>query len=269
MLKRFRNRAEEAPRGDVPASRLAVVKDVAGEFIARRTGDRVGLILFGSRPYLQTPLTFDRTTVRRLLEEAESGLAGEQTAIGDAIGLAIKRLRERPAENRVLILLTDGSNTSGEFEPRQAAQLAATEGLRIHTIGIGADRVPYRGFARSMIRNRELDEKTLREISKIAGGRYFRARSPQQLKQIYQELDALEPLPQEEEIYRPHTSLYHWPLGAALLLSFLLALYPALSTLRAHAARLYAFLDPSAAPDAKPDSERNPGQNAPDPVARR
>ncbi len=252
-----------------PVSRIFAVKAVAREFIARRQGDRMGLILFGSRPYLQMPLSFDLKTLEILLSEAQLGFAGQQTAIGDAIALAVKRLRDRPAENRVLILLTDGSNTSGEFEPRQAAQLAATEGLRIHTIGIGADRVPYRGFARSLIRNRELDEKTLREISEIGGGRYFRARNPQQLKQIYRELDALEPLPQEEEIYRPHTSLYHWPLGAALLLSFLLALYPALSTLRAHTLRLYALLGPSATPDAPAEDEHHPTKTAFDPGTRR
>lgn len=124
---------------DQVVNRLVATQQVAGQFIERRTGDRVGLILFGEKAYLQAPLTFDRTTVRTLLDEAVIGLAGDKTAIGDAIGLAIKRLRNNPAHQRVLILLTDGANTAGEIPPLQAAELAAQEGLRIHTIGVGAD----------------------------------------------------------------------------------------------------------------------------------
>ena len=124
-------------------NRLEASKVVAGEFIERRTGDRIGLILFGQQAYLQAPLTFDRKTVRSLLDESAIGLAGRSTAIGDAIGLAVKRLREREKEdeqiNKVLILLTDGANTAGVIEPLQAADLAAHEGLKIYTIGIGAD----------------------------------------------------------------------------------------------------------------------------------
>ena len=134
-------------------TRLAVVKRVAGEFIARRDGDRIGLILFGTRAYLQAPLTFDRPTVRTLLsEEAVIGLAGEQTAIGDAIGLGVKRLRERPAENRVLVLLTDGANTAGEVNPMDAARFAAKLGLKIYTIGVGADVAMMRRLYGSVAR---------------------------------------------------------------------------------------------------------------------
>src|SRR5690606_26603878 len=120
-----------------PADRLTVVKTLGADFLERRTGDRVGLILFGTRAYLQAPLTFDRATVATLLDESVTGLAGERTAIGDAIGLAIKRLREVEAEQRVLVLLTDGANTAGSVEPLEAARLAATAGLTIHTIEIG------------------------------------------------------------------------------------------------------------------------------------
>jgi Ca-activated chloride channel family protein len=124
---------EDMQLGERVTDRLTAVKAVAGAFIEQRQGDRLGLILFGDQAYLQTPLTFDRETVRTLLNEAAIGLAGKSTAIGDAIGLAVKRLRERPAENRVLILLTDGANTSGSVDPLKAADLAAREGVRIYS----------------------------------------------------------------------------------------------------------------------------------------
>lgn len=249
--------------------RIVAVKSVVRDFIARRQGDRMGLILFGSRPYLQMPLSADLKTLETLLAEAQLGFAGRQTAIGDAIALAVKRLRDRPAENRVLILLTDGSNTAGEFEPLQAAELANTEGVRIHTIGIGADRVPYRGFSRALVMNRDLDEGMLRRIARAAGGRYFRARNPQQLKKIYEELDTLEPLPQEREIFRPRTSLYHWPLAAALLLSFLWALRPGLPALARLLGRLRALTSPVAAAEPQSAARRRPVGTTGDKLVRR
>ena len=207
-------KTEDLLRAGAPASRLEVVKEVAGEFIERRTGDRVGLILFGSRPYLQTPLTFDRTSVRQLLEEAEIGLAGEQTAIGDAIGLALKRLRERPAESRVLILLTDGANTAGEVAPRKAAELAAADGVRIHAIGVGADESVTRTL--SPAGGGDLDEDTLQAVAGLGSGRYFRARDKEELEAIYAHLDELEPIARDVEILRPVRELFPLPLGIAL-----------------------------------------------------
>ena len=204
-------------------TRVDAVKDVVGSFIERRQGDRMGLILFGTRAYLQVPLSSDLDTVGTLLEEASLGIAGPNTAIGDAIALAAKRLRQRPAGNRVLILLTDGANTAGTFDPLQAAELAAGEDVRIHTVGIGAERIAVGGFFRRTVRNTEIDEKTLRLIADTADGKYFRARNPAQLEKIYRELDALEPTAQENEIFRPRRSLFHMPLGAALVLSFLFA----------------------------------------------
>ena len=198
-----------------PANRLEVVKKVAGDFITRRVGDRVGLILFGTRAYLQTPLTFDRTTVRELLDEAEIGLAGEQTAIGDAIGLALKRLRERPAESRVLILLTDGANTAGTVAPQDAAELAAAEGMRIHALGVGAGESAS-GLAAG---GGDLDESTLQAVAALTGGRYFRARDTRELERIYTLLDELEPAAREDELLRPVQELFHLPLGLALALA--------------------------------------------------
>ena len=202
-------------------NRLVAVKQVAGEFIQRRRGDRVGLILFGSRAYLQTPLTFDTETTATLLGEAEIGLAGRETAIGDAIGLAVKRLREDSASDRVLILLTDGANTSGEVQPLQAAEFAAREGLTIYTVGVGADEMMVRDFFGSRVVNpsADLDEETLQTIAERTGGRYFRARDAAGLAEIYRLLDELEPVESDVESIRPVDELFYWPLGLAYLLA--------------------------------------------------
>lgn len=208
------------------ATRLQVVKQAAGQFIEQRQGDRIGLLLFGSRAYLQTPLTFDRQTVRRFLSEAEIGLAGRETAIGDAIGLAVKRLRRDPQARRVLLLLTDGANTAGEVDPVQAARLAAEEGLRIYTVGLGAEQMIEQGFFGRRLVNpsSDLDEASLREIASLTGGRYFRAHDTAELQTIYSILDQLEARASESSVYRPQEPLYPWPLACALGLFGLLIL---------------------------------------------
>ncbi|WXL24405.1 VWA domain-containing protein [Ectopseudomonas mendocina] len=201
-------------------SRLVLVKHLFGHFIDDRQGDRVGLILFGNRAYLQSPLTFDRQTVRTWLHEAEKNIAGPQTAIGDAIGLAVKRLRQRPAQSRVLVLITDGANNAGEIEPSTAAQLAAEEQIVIYTIGIGAD--PKQGGVLGMLGFNpgiELDEESLRSIAETTGGQYFRARNSEELKAIEETLDRLQPVAQKPTLTRPTHTLYPWPLALALLLS--------------------------------------------------
>ena len=211
-------------------NRLEASKMVAGDFIERRTGDRIGLILFGEQAYLQTPLTFDRKTVRTLLNESALGLAGKSTAIGDAIGLAVKRLREREEEgetiNKVLILLTDGANTAGVIEPLHAADLAAHEGLKIYTIGIGADEMLVRSLFGSQRINpsRDLDEDTLTKIAEKTGGKYFRARDTKELVEIYSILDELEPVEHDPQQFRPQKALFHWASGTALLLAVVVCL---------------------------------------------
>ncbi|TAN53109.1 MAG: VWA domain-containing protein [Methylococcaceae bacterium] len=202
-------------------NRLTAIKHVAGQFIERRAGDRIGLILFGSQPYLQAPLTFDRKTVHTLLDEAVIGMAGDATAIGDALGLAVKRLRTNPAEQRVLILLTDGANTAGTIAPLKATDLAAAAGLKIYTIGVGADEMVVRDFfgTRRVNPSADLDETTLKAIAEKTGGRYFRARDTDELEQIYALLDRLEPTEKDVQYFRPHQELYPWPLGLALLLA--------------------------------------------------
>jgi len=216
--------------------RLEAVKSVLHGFIEERSTDRMGLILFGSNAYLQTPLTFDKKTLRILLDEAQIGIAGRQTAIGDAIGLALKRLKDRPAESKVLILLTDGANTAGEIPPVQAAKLAAEKQLRIYTIGVGADEMVTPGIFGSSFGSRrinpsiDLDEETLRAIAELTGGQYFRARNTEELRHIYDLLDDLEPTEADPEIFRPIQSLYYWPLGIVMALSFLMAAYSIIQT---------------------------------------
>jgi Ca-activated chloride channel family protein len=204
--------------------RLTATKSVAEDFIARRVGDRIGLILFGEQAYLQTPLTFDRATVLELLGEAQIGLAGRATAIGDAIGLAVKRLRENAEGTRVLILMTDGANTAGQVDPLQAAELAASESLTIYTIGIGADEMIVRSLlgTRRVNPSADLDEETLTAIAERTGGQYFRARNTADLEEIYRLLDELEPVERDAEVFRPVAALFYWPLSIALLLIVLL-----------------------------------------------
>lgn len=204
-----------------PRSRLAAVKLVAGEFIERRQGDRLGLILFGDQAYLQTPLTFDTQTVQTQLDEAVLGLAGKRTAIGDAIGLATKRLREQSQENRVLILLTDGSNTTGQLDPIRAAELAARQQVRIYTIGIGASKAdaPRR---QQRATGQGLDEDALTAIAKATGGRFFRAQNTDELQQIYALIDTIEPVDKELQVFRPIHELYRWPLAGAIVVTLLM-----------------------------------------------
>jgi Ca-activated chloride channel family protein len=201
--------------------RLTAVKAIAGDFIKRRVGDRLGLILFGLHAYVQSPLTFDRKTVDTLLQESVIGLAGKQTAIGDAIGLAVKELQRHPKGNKVLILLTDGANTAGEVDPIAAAKLAAKEGLTIYTVGIGADSVMVPSlFGMEQVNpSQDLDEDTLRAIAKATGGRYFRARDTAELNKIYEVIDQLQPVDQEKQTFRPQHSLFYWPLALALVLA--------------------------------------------------
>ena len=207
--------------------RLTAIKYVANDFINRRVGDRLGLILFGSQAYLQTPLTFDRKTVMTLLDESAIGLAGDNTAIGDAIGLAIKRLNNQPTDSRVLILLTDGANTAGEVSPLKAAELAAANKLKIYTIGVGADEMIVRSFFGNGKVNpsQDLDEGTLVKIAESTGGRYFRARSADELNNIYMLLDQLEPVEKDKQFFRPSTDLFYWPLALALLLAGIIGVY--------------------------------------------
>ncbi|MBO6811120.1 MULTISPECIES: vWA domain-containing protein [Marinobacter] len=201
-------------------NRLQAVKRVLDDFISRRQGDRLGLILFGTEPYVQAPLTFDLETVRTLMREAGLGMAGRATAIGDAVGLATKRLRDRPQDQRVVVLLTDGANTAGEITPDKATEIAAAASIRLYTIGIGAESMVQRGLlgSRRVNPSRDLDENLLTRMAQQTGGEYFRARSLPELELIYESIDQLEPIELEGKFYRPVTELYVWPAGLAVLL---------------------------------------------------
>ncbi|SKA10938.1 MULTISPECIES: vWA domain-containing protein [Legionella] len=205
-----------------PVSRLDVVKRAAEQFVQARAGDRIGLILFGTRAYLQTPLTYDRQNVLLRLEDATVGLAGQTTSIGDAIGLAVKRLQDVPAKGRIIILLTDGANNSGMLPPLKAAELAKLDNIKIYTIGLGAESDPRAtgGIFFNPNPSSDLDEDTLQEMAKITGGRYFRATDMQSLQEIYESINQLETVSQDQATIRPQHDYYPWPLGLALLLLF-------------------------------------------------
>lgn len=210
--------------------RLVMIKYVLGDFIKRRVGDRLGLILFADTAYLQAPLTYDRDTVEELLQEAQIGLVGEQTAIGDAIGLTIKRFESKSKSNKVLILLTDGQNTAGNISPAQANELAINNGVTIYTIGVGADKMLVQSFfgSRQVNPSAELDEDMLSKIAESTGGQYFRARDAKSLEQIYATLDELEPIARETRQMRPLQALFYYPLALALLITILIAFGPLL-----------------------------------------
>jgi len=214
--------------GDV-VDRLTAAKAVLADFLDRRVGDRVGLLVFGQQAYALTPQTMDRDTVREQLGDSVVGLAGQDTAIGDAIGLAVKRLREQPQGQRVLILLTDGVNTAGVLDPLKAAELAKSENVRIHTIAFGGSGAGFSLFGLSVPMpggDDDIDEATLKKISSETGGQSFRARDTEQLAGIYAELDRIEPVKQEGQRVRPRIERYWWPLAAALLVALSAFLLP-------------------------------------------
>jgi Ca-activated chloride channel family protein len=198
--------------------RLSIVRAVAKSFVEKRQGDRMGLVLFGSRAYLQAPLTLDRSTLLQMLDEAELGLAGEETALGDAVGLAVKHLRRRPAEERVLVLLSDGASNAGVLEPLQAAEIAEAEDVRIYTIGLGSGaQMVQTPFGRRLVAaDNQVDEATLRTVAQQTGGVYFRAQDTASLLRAHEKIDALERTEGEALSVRPMRALFHWPLAAAL-----------------------------------------------------
>ena len=212
--------------GGRPVDRLTAAKAVLADFLDRRGGDRVGLIVFGRRAYALTPLTRDLDTVRQQLTDSVIGLAGQETAIGDAVGLAVKRLRTQPADRtgskqHVLILLTDGVNTAGLLDPLKAAELARDAGVRVHTVAFGGEgSLSLFGFQLPMPgAGDEIDEATLRKIAEQTGGRFFRARDTAELAGIYAEIERLEPIERPGEAVRPRIERYVWPLAIAFALA--------------------------------------------------
>ncbi|MCP4041460.1 MAG: VWA domain-containing protein [Gammaproteobacteria bacterium] len=204
-------------------NRMSVVKGVLGRFIAQRSGDRLGLIVFGDSAYLQSPLTLDSSAVRAMLDDVVSGMAGDATAMGDAVGLAVKKLRERPEGSRILILLTDGENTAGSLPPLEATRLAQKYKIRIYTVGVGSKgKVPFMEDGRMTMQDMQIDEELLQQIANMTGGAYFRATDTQALEEIYARIDALEKTQAETRSTLLPRPLFRWPLGVALVLLLVL-----------------------------------------------
>ncbi|MFD2179002.1 vWA domain-containing protein [Veronia pacifica] len=206
--------------------RLSAVKSVVSDFIKKREGDRLGLVVFGRHAYLQTPLTFDRYTVQQQLERTVAGMIGESTSIGEGLGIATKTFIDSDAPQRVIVLLSDGANTSGVLDPIEAAELARDSKVTIYTVGVGADEILQRSLfgTRRINPSRDLDEDALRKIADLTGGQYFRARNPEELEKIYQTINQLEPVSNAEQTWRPRDEMFRYPLSASLLLSVLIVL---------------------------------------------
>ncbi|MGA8164300.1 MAG: VWA domain-containing protein [Waddliaceae bacterium] len=205
-------------------SRLDMTKEVVGSFVLGRRGDRVGLIVFGESAYLHVPLTLDTLSVSHLLNEVASGMAGKATAIGDAIGLSVRTLRERPEGSRVLILLTDGEDNASSIPPMEAAKLAKQYGIRVYTIGVGKNGpVPFpTNFGGYQMVQVSLDEDLLRQIASMTDGRYYRATDGKALQAVYDKIDLLEKTEANQKELLIRDPLYPYPLGLALVFLLLL-----------------------------------------------
>ena len=207
-------------------TRLAMVKDVVSKFIENRPNDRIGMVVFGSEAYTQCPLTLDQGILQSFLSKLDIGMAGDSTAIGSAVGIAVKRLKDLESDSKVIILLTDGRNNAGSLPPVQAAQTAKAFGIKIHTIGVGTHgKAPF--LVNSIFGQRyvyqevDIDENTLKEISNLTGGQYFRATDLESLKSIYKQIDQMEKSEVKVLDHSEYTELFHYFLipGILLLLS--------------------------------------------------
>ncbi|PWI32711.1 IMP dehydrogenase [Vibrio albus] len=204
--------------------RLSTVKLVLHDFVQKRKGDRLGLVLFADHAYLQTPLTLDINTITTQIRQMVLGLVGRNTAIGEGIGLATKTFVDSDAPQRVMILLTDGMNTAGVLKPVEAAEIAQKYHTTIYTIGVGAGEMIVRDFLfrRKVDTAKDLDEETLQKIATMTGGRYFRARNKLELQNIYDTINQLEPVSRAKQLWRPQTEWFYVPLTLALIFSSIL-----------------------------------------------
>lgn len=215
---------------DFNPNRIEAAKQVATEFIDGRSNDRIGLVVFSAESFTQCPLTTDYPVLKNLLREVKNGMIADGTAIGLAIANGVNRLKDSKAKSKVTILLTDGVNNRGEIDPITAARIAATYGIRIYTVGVGAQgEAPYPvqtpfGIRRQMIPV-DLDEKVLSQVAEMTGGKYYRATDNRKLKSIYKEIDQLERTKMEVTAYKRYSELYsHWLLAgfAALFIELVL-----------------------------------------------
>jgi Ca-activated chloride channel family protein len=221
-------RALDFSTEDKRVSRLDVTKDVVGKFVKDRQGDRVGLVLFGQYAYLHVPFTLDTTSVSKMLDNTVAGMAGDATSIGDAIGMAVKNLRNRPENSRVIILLTDGEDTASSIPPLEAAKLAKQYDIKIYTIGVGNEgNVPYpTDSGRIVMANMSMDEELLEKIAEITDGKYFRATDEDSLQSIYNKINEMEKTESEVKEYLIRKPLYRYPLGVAVILMLFICIVP-------------------------------------------
>ncbi|MCQ2914856.1 MAG: VWA domain-containing protein [Alphaproteobacteria bacterium] len=211
--------------GNQQVRRWDAVRYVVSDFIEKRQGDRIGIILFGERAYQYAPLTFDLNTLSTLISEAEVGMAGTQTAIGDALGLALKKSTDIPASSKVIILLSDGVSNAGTLTPEKATELCAKAGVKVYTIGIGSQSKDFIGFFGP--RSEDIDEESLRKIATDTNALYFRAKTTNELKHVYDEINKIEAIKNDDVYIKPIKELFYYPLSIALLLS----LFPILITI--------------------------------------
>lgn len=210
-------------------TRMQVVKGVMGRFVDSRAGDRIGLLVFGSQAFVLSPLSMDRNAVRQLLDGVAANIAGQGTALGDAIALGVKKLRERPPQSRVMILITDGDSTHGSFAPGEAARLARLAGVRIYAIGVGSKQESIPIVEDGQVRYRDdltMNEDTLKEIADTSGGAYFRATDTRALEEISARIGQLEKTRAETRTAFLPEPLFRWPLGLALIALLALGLFP-------------------------------------------
>jgi Ca-activated chloride channel family protein len=216
-------RALDFKKDDEPVTRLTVVKDVVAEFIDGRETDRMGMVVFGGEAFTQCPLTLDHDILFSFLDKLKIGMAGDATAIGSAIGISIKRLKDLKSKSKVIILLTDGRNTAGKITPLQAAELAKTFGIKIYTVGVGKrGKAPFLVdslFGKRLIyQNVDIDEETLTKISEMTDAKYFRATDLESLKDIYEQIDQLETSEVRVLDHSEYTEMFHYFLIPGLFL---------------------------------------------------
>jgi len=211
-----------------PLQRLEAVRNVVKEFVTGRDGDRIALIVFGSKAYVQAPLTEDLTTILDLLDRTQVGMAGPHTALGDSIGLAIRTFEASEIEDRLMILLSDGSDTASRMSPVNAAEIAAGDGVEIFTIGVGDPEASGEN---------RVDLVALQDIARRTGGAYFFAADESALTSVYDRVDAMAPRVTETLSFRPRKSLAHWPMGLAVLIALGAVAVLHLQTARAGRAR--------------------------------
>ena len=206
-------------------NRLSAVKAVVNDFINKRVDDRLGLILFGTRAYLQAPITYDKKSVGEILWNTDAGMAGDSTSIGDALGLALKTLKDdKEKDKKAIILLTDGENNDGSLSMAEAINLASEEEIKVYTIGVGAPQAFFSSFLGIKVGSSGLDEKSLKKLASVTKGNYFRAETTADLVKIYQTIDKLEAREKEASFVVEVTELYYIPLLLAILLAMFFAI---------------------------------------------